>query len=373
VVATIATGAGTLSGTTTVLTDASGVATFSNLIITGTIGAYTLTFTPTGLTAVTSSSFTLTVGAATKGVLTTQPSGAASGVVLTGQPVVQLKDSGNNNVSTTGVNVVATISTGTGTLGGTATVATVAGVATFTDLKITGIAGSSYILTFTPAGLTAAVSTPAITLTGGATQGALTIQPSGAVNGVALTGAPVVQLKDAGSVNVSLAGVNVVATIATGAGTLSGTMTVLTDTSGVATFSNLIITGTIGSYTLTFTPTGLTAAVSSSFTLTVGAATKGVLTTQPSGAASGVVLTGTPVVQLRDSGNNNVTTAGVSVAVTISSGTGVLSGTTPVLTNASGVATFSDLAITGTPGSFTLTFTPAGLTPAVSNPFTLAS
>ena len=45
-----------------------------------------------------------------------------------------------------------------------------------------------------------------------------------------------------------------------------------TNSSGVATFSNLIITGTVGSYTLTFTPTALTPTTSSSFTLTVGAA-----------------------------------------------------------------------------------------------------
>ena len=42
---------------------------------------------------------------------------------------------------------------------------------------------------------------------------------------------------------------NVVATIASGSGTLSGTMTVATNASGVATFSNLIITGTAGAYT----------------------------------------------------------------------------------------------------------------------------
>ena len=59
VVASIATGTGTLSGTTTVAA-VSGVATFTDLEIAGTAGAFTLTFTPASLTAATSSSFNLT-------------------------------------------------------------------------------------------------------------------------------------------------------------------------------------------------------------------------------------------------------------------------------------------------------------------------
>ncbi|MEI6680696.1 MAG: hypothetical protein WCL21_18960, partial [Mariniphaga sp.] len=43
---------------------------------------------------------TVAKGPATKGVLTTQPSGAVNGVALTTQPVVQLQDASSNNVST---------------------------------------------------------------------------------------------------------------------------------------------------------------------------------------------------------------------------------------------------------------------------------
>ena len=50
----------------TVATNASGVATFSNLTITGTVGPYKLDFTPTALTKVTSNSFNLAAGAASK-------------------------------------------------------------------------------------------------------------------------------------------------------------------------------------------------------------------------------------------------------------------------------------------------------------------
>ncbi len=85
--------------------------------------------------------------------ITTQPSSSAqSGVALADQPVVQLQDADGNNQAQRGVDVTASIASGTGTLGGTVTHATGAnGVATFTDLAITGAAGA-YTLRFTAAG-----------------------------------------------------------------------------------------------------------------------------------------------------------------------------------------------------------------------------
>lgn len=56
VTAAIASGAGALSGTLTAVTDENGVATFANLTITGT-GSHSLTFSASGLTSVTSSTF----------------------------------------------------------------------------------------------------------------------------------------------------------------------------------------------------------------------------------------------------------------------------------------------------------------------------
>jgi hypothetical protein len=50
----IASGGGTLDGTTTVDTDAGGEAVFGNLVLTGTVGPRTLRFTSPGLTPVTS-------------------------------------------------------------------------------------------------------------------------------------------------------------------------------------------------------------------------------------------------------------------------------------------------------------------------------
>ena len=300
---------------------------------------------------------TASANGATKGVLTTQPSGAVNGVALTGHAVVQLQDASSNNVDTSGVDVVATISSGTGTLSGTTTVATTGGVATFTNLVITGTVGS-FTLTFTPQGLTAAVSTSFTLSVGVGAKGVLTTQPSGAVNGVALTGHAVVQIQDSGGNN-SSAYVNVVATIASGTGTLSGTTTVAT-TDGVATFTDLMITGTVGSFTLTFTPQGLTAAVSTPFTLTAGAATQiAVHLGNGQSATAGTAVATAPSVIVKDANNNVV--SGVSVTFAVATGGGSATGLTTT-TNGSGIATVGSWTLGATAGSNTLTATSGTLT-----------
>ncbi|MDT8397455.1 MAG: hypothetical protein RQ899_02440, partial [Pseudomonadales bacterium] len=374
VTAAIATGGGTLGGTLAVITNASGAATFTNLAITGTAGGRTLQFSASGLTMATSDTISLTAGAAAQLALATQPSGAANGTAFSQQPVVQLRDSGGNNVSQASVVVTAAIATGGGTLGGTLTATTDAmGVATFTNLSITGTAGGR-TLQFSASGLTAATSGTLTLTAGAATQLALATQPLGAANGTAFSQQPVVQLRDSGGNNVSQASVVVAAAIATGGGTLGGTLTATTNASGVATFTDLSITGTIGDRTLQFSATGLTAVTSATVTLTAGAAAQLALTTQPSGnVANGVAFAQQPVVQLRDSGGNNVSQASVVVTAAIASGGGTLGGTLTAATNALGVATFTDLSISGTAGGRTLQFSAGGLTTVSSGTVTVTA
>src|SRR5207247_3957084 len=108
----------TLGGTLTASTNASGVASFTNLMITGTVGDRTLSFAATGLTSATSNTVTVSAGAATQLALTTQPSATAqSGVAFTQQPVVQVRDASGNAVRQAGVKGTATIATGAGRLG----------------------------------------------------------------------------------------------------------------------------------------------------------------------------------------------------------------------------------------------------------------
>jgi hypothetical protein len=84
-----------------------------------------------------------------------------------------------------------------------------------------------------------------------ATQLGLSVQPSSSVeSGVVFVSQPVVELRAASGVVVAQAGVTVTVAIASGGGTLGGTVTATTDADGVASFSGLSITGVAGDRTL---------------------------------------------------------------------------------------------------------------------------
>jgi hypothetical protein len=104
----------------------------------------------------------LAFGAASQATLTTNAAGAASGSAFTTQPVITIKDAFGSTVTTSTAAVTMTVS-GDGTTVGTTTVNAVAGVATFTNVGISGTAGTAYTLTFASAGLTTATQsiTPA--------------------------------------------------------------------------------------------------------------------------------------------------------------------------------------------------------------------
>ena len=115
---------------------------------------------------------TVTPGSAFQLGLRTQPIGGTIGETLTTQPVVEIRDGAGNLVSAAAATVTAALASGGGTLSGTLAVATVGGVATFTDMGVAGLAGAR-TLTFTAPGLIGATSnqftmtpppTPIITL-----------------------------------------------------------------------------------------------------------------------------------------------------------------------------------------------------------------
>src|SRR5206468_3038800 len=365
VTAAIATGGGTLGGTLTAATNGSGVASFTNLAITGTTGDRTLSFSATSLTPAVSGTITVGAGAATQLTLTTQPSTTAqSGVAFAQQPVMQLRDADGNAVNHAGVTITAAIATGGGTLGGTLTETTTAsGTASSATLSLP-LPDALPTLSFSATGLTPAVSGTITVGAGAATQLTLTTQPSAtAQSGVAFAQQPVVQLRDGDGNAVNQAGVTITAAIATGGGTLGGTVTAATNGSGVASFTNLSISGTAGERTLTFSATGFVSVTSGPVNVTAGAATQLTLTTQPSATAQrGVAFAQQPAVRLRDGAGNAVSQAGVTVTAAVARGGGTLGGTLTATTNGNGVAAFTNLAISGTAGDRTLSFSAAGLT-----------
>lgn len=97
----------------------------------------------------------------------------------------------------------------------------------------------------------------------------------------------------------------------------------------------------------------------------------GLVTEPPNAAQSGVELTQTPVVELRDKKGAAFAQAGVSVTVSIAEGGGTLVGTTARVTDAGGRVAFPSLAIAGTIGPRRLRFSADGLTAVTSTPMTL--
>jgi adhesin/invasin len=195
----------------------------------------------------------------------------------------------------------------------------------------------------------------------------ITQPPVTAQSGLALSPAPAVQLQDLNGNNVKQGGVAILADIASGpAGASISGISATTNNKGVATFSNLVLTGPAGQYTISFSGTNLTGAISTPITLAAGGATKLAVLVPPSATAvSGAPFAQQPQVQLEDAAGNPVAQSGVSVLVTISNqptGGGSLGGSTTVQTGADGVARFAGLSITGAAGQYTLLFASGNLT-----------
>jgi len=157
-----------------------------------------------------------------------------------------------------------------------------------------------------------------------------------------------------------------------GAGSLSGG-TVTTGPDGQAAVL-WTLGAAIGTQTATATFGSVTGSpVTFSATATQGPPPQLVIVTQPSSTAiSGNVFAVQPVIQLEDNLGNPILQGGVQVTTAIASGGGVLGGTTTVATNGNGVATFTDLSITGSAGDRTLIFAAPGHTATTSDTISIS-
>jgi len=369
VTAAIASGSATLGGSTTATTNTAGLATFATLTLTGTGSGVTIGFSASGLTPATSGPISLAPPPPSALVMVTQPSATApSGIPFAVQPAVKLKDASGNDVLNAGVAITASLASGPGgaTLsGGTVVQTSSTGTATFANLAITGPVGS-YTIQFSGSGLTSVTSAAIAVTAAPPSQLSITTQPGAtAANGAQLSPQPVLQLRDAAGIAVAKNGVPVTVAIASGGGTLGGTITVSTNAAGVASFTDLSISGLVGSRTLAFSSPGLSGATSTPIGLTAGPATKIAILVQPAALELSGIPIRQPVLQIQDVSGNPVPMAGVLVTVSIASGPGTLSGNVAVSTSAAGTAAFSGLTINGT-GAYTLKFTAVGF-PDVSS------
>jgi signal peptidase I len=341
-----------------------GVATFSGCDV-DRVGSYTLRAS-SGVLSGTSVAFTV-FGPATKLTFVANPSNAASGTAFAVQPAVAIQDTAGNTTSgASSITLVITTPAGATLVCAANPRSATNGVAIFSGCAI-GQAGT-YTLQASASGLTSATSTTFTITPGPASRLVFTTAPATTVSMTAFAAQPVVAVRDAfGNLTTSTAPVTLALTTP-GAATLTCTSNPVAAVAGVATFSGCRV-DRVGIYTLTATSPGLTAAVSGSFSITVGPAAAVVVTTSPGESTAGVNFLTQPVVTIRDAGGNTVSvTVAVTLTITAPTGGAVLTCSSNPRNTASGVATFSGCRI-DRPGTYTLTATSGALTPGVSSPF----
>lgn len=297
---------------------------------------------------------------------------------VTTNPAVLVEDTLGNPLA--GETVVFAPSAGSSGTGLSA-VSDANGIATVGSWTLGGTPGQ-YSMTAT---LSGATNSP-LTFTASAAQPVLPARltkvsgdnQSGVAVGTA-SGTPCIVCVDDGTGAVGSApvqGVRCRATITAGGGSFAGqpTIDVFSDASGNASFSPLLgtVAGVINTFDVVALDNGgvqIGATRTFHITSVAGAATKlGFSTAPPSGVTSGVAFSAS--IQLQDQYDNAVSTASVSIAVTKLSGAATLSGTSPVVTNGSGISAFS-LTLTGAAGNNVLRFTSVGLTSLDSNNITI--
>ncbi len=359
-----------LSGASAV-TDASGRATFEALTITGPVGGYVLEFRAPSKGVAVSDTIALEAAPAARLAMVTQPSGIAqAGVVFPTQPAVRVTDGFGNSVADAGLTVTAEIASGpAGALeGGTAVITDLDGVAAFADVAIGGPVGT-YTLRFVSDGLES-VTSDAIELGPGpaATITMLAGDGQTATAGTSVEIPPAVLVTDQHDNPVP--GVPVTFTVTAGGGAVNPTTPVISDAFGVAAVTSWTLGMEAGVNTLEAAAEGLIGSpVTFTATGEAGSAGQLAIVLQPSSTVVvGEPFAQQPVLQLQDTLGNPVLTAGVMVSAAIQSGPGggSLGGTTTVATQL-GLATFTDLHISGTAGTYRLRFTADLVTGATSD------
>jgi adhesin/invasin len=328
--------------------------TVGTTVIQATIGGSTITDTET---------ITLVHGTATQIKITQTPITGANASTFTRQPKVTLFDANDNIVTTnsSGTVGVALHSGANGTLSGTAEATFVNGVATFTNLAITGRTSTDYVLRFTSGSFT--VDSGNLTLTPGtasASTSTIVVSDSTLIANGSTTTTVTVRLKDAQTNALVASGGTVAINVASGDGAMS-TVTNNNDGTYTATYTSGTVVGTKA---ITASVNSVTLNDTTSVLLVPGPATKILITQQPAGTSSGTALGTQPQVEITDAFNNRVTgDSSTQVTAAISSGTGGTLGGTRTVTASLGVATFTDLTLAGLVSqSYKLTFSSGSLT-----------
>jgi hypothetical protein len=330
---------GPLGASTTVATNASGIAALARWVLGSTPQTYSVSAaasvsvgSPVGFTA------TAVAGSGTKLTLTTAASPTASNsMALATQPVVQLQDAFGNPVTTQGIIVTASLASGSGSLTNATATTNATGAATFSGLAITGVSGS-FVLRFSAPGYTPVSVGTVFVNAGPVAQVIVTPSPASVV-----TGAPQQFTAVGKDVSNNVVAIAPAWAVTTGGGTIDG--------AGMFTAGNVAST-----FTNTVRATSNSISGFATVTVVAGPPAQLAPATPPSSSATnGVPLATQPSIQLRDIHGNAVAVAGVSITASTSNGIGTLFNALAT-TDALGIAAFSGLTISGPAGSYVLRF-----------------
>lgn len=292
--------------------------------------------TPSSIAATSSTSATATAGSAT-----------------TENPSVKVLNSAGQPLA--GVNVTFAVTAGGGSVGSQSATTNSTGIATAGQWTLGTVAGTN-TLTATVSSLSA-ITFNATGVAGAAARLAVTRVPSSsAMIRIAFAVQPIIQVQDANGNLVTSSTAPVIATIASGGGAVAG-ITTVNAAGGIATFSDLSVSGTVGARTLAFTASGVPP-VTASLTMTAGAAVRiAVAGVNFQTAGAGLAVPSAATVIVTDDDFNPVSGAPVTFAVT--SGGGTLTGASQ-FTQAAGIATVGSWTLGAAPGTNTVTATLGG-------------
>jgi hypothetical protein len=295
---------------------------------------------------------------------------AVLGMPIAPAPVVQIVATDGSVVRESGHVVTALIGGGSGTLTGTLTrVTDVDGRASFPDLIIGGPLGFNYIH-FTSPGLVLGIIGVSVSASLPSSLVVIAGNNQTAVAGTPVTLPPAVRIS--GTNGDPIAGAWVFISIvpdedgvsrgelAINNGQLGSSVTMLSDTLGIVRLDRWTVSTSAGHRSIAVTsqfnfPTQYVTA-----TVLPGPGSQLKFMTPPSpSATTGVALPSQPVVQLLDAHGNDVKAAGVVITAAITSGSGTLTNAMAT-TDANGIATFSALRITRSPGDVVLVFSVTG-------------
>ena len=376
-----------------------GVITFSNCSISAVGTGYTLSVSDSNpnplarLTGATSSQFNVTPGSASTLVFTSVPAGGqtVNSTAAIGTFQVQQVDRFGNPVLASAPVTVNLSTTSTGTAGNSPFFSPFQGGTSSSAVTSVVIpAGSSSTGTFYYSDT--AAGSPAVSATSGLLTAAtsylslaparpgklvVTSQPAATMSSGSTTGLTVQVQDPYGNVETTgYTGSTDTISLALNSGSFNGGTTSKAAVGGVATFSGLQI-NTAGTYTITasdLTTPAATPAISSSFIVSAGGASKLGITAQPSSVTAGGTTGLT--VQVQDQYGNLVSSGtGSTDTISLALNSGSFNGGTTSKAAVGGVATFSGLQI-NTAGTYTIRAsdtTHTGYTAVTSSSFTVSA